>query len=180
MHGIIFSELQKYVETKHSPEVWKTLLKEAGIGNRLYLAFQTYPDAEATALVTSASKLTGKPTSVILEDFGEFIAPDLLNLYRALVDPGWKTLDFLEHTEENIHRVVRLKNPGDEPPELKVSRVAPNEVIITYTSERKMCGVAKGIARGVARHYHETITLTESTCMLRGHSRCSISVKPSV
>lgn len=177
MHGIIFSELQKYVETKHSPEVWKTLLKEAGIGNRLYVPFQTYPDQEAMALVTTASRLTGQPAGAILEDFGEFIAPDLMNLYRALVDPAWKTLDFLERTEETIHRVVRLKNPGAEPPELKVSRATPNEVILTYTSARRMCGVAKGIARGVARHYHETVTITESACMLRGHPKCVISVK---
>ena len=177
MHGIIFSELQKYVETKHSPEVWKTLLKESDIGNRLYVPFQTYPDQEAVALVTTASKLTGQPAGAILEDFGEFIAPDLMNLDRSLVDPGWKTLDFLERTEETIHRVVRLKNAGAEPPELKVSRTAPNEVLITYASARRMCGVAKGIARGVARHYNETVTITESACMLRGHPKCLISVR---
>jgi hypothetical protein len=175
MHGIIFSELQKYVEAKHSPEVWRTLLKESDIGNRLYVPFQTYPDQEA--LVATASRLTGQPAGAILEDFGEFIAPDLMNLYRSLVEPSWKTLDFLERTEETIHRVVRLKNPGAEPPELKVSRAAPNEVIITYTSPRKMCGVAKGIARGVARHYNENVTITESACMLRGHPKCLISVK---
>jgi hypothetical protein len=100
-----------------------------------------------------------------------------MNLYRSLVDPSWKTLDFLERTEETIHRVVRLKNAGAEPPELKVSRTAPNEVLITYASARRMCGVAKGIARGVARHYNETITITESACMLRGHPKCLISVR---
>lgn len=177
MHGIIFSELQKYVEAKHGPDVWKTLLKEAAIGNRLYVPFQTYPDQEALALVTTASRLTGQPASAILEDFGEFIAPDLMSLYRSLVDPRWKTLDFLERTEETIHRVVRLKNTGAQPPELKVSRAAPDEVIITYTSARRMCGVAKGIARGVAHHYGETVTITESACMLRGHPKCLISVK---
>jgi hypothetical protein len=179
MHGIIFSELQKYVETKYSSEVWKGLLKEAGIGNRLYVPFQTYPDQEVMMLVSTASKLTGQPVGQILEDFGEFIAPDLMNLYRSLVDPRWKTLDFLEHTEATIHRVVRLKNAGAEPPELKVSRASPTEVLITYTSARRMCGVAKGIARGLARHYDESVTITESACMLRGHPKCLISVKIS-
>jgi len=87
------------------------LLKEAGLGQRNYDAFETYPDEEAGRLVATASRITGANAPAILEDFGEFIAPDLLEMYWALVKPEWKTLDVIEHTEEAIHEVVRLKNP---------------------------------------------------------------------
>ena len=110
-------------------------------------------------------------------DFGAFIVPSLLSLYKPLVKKDWKTLDLIEHTEETIHKVVRLQNPGAAPPALIVKRLSPREVVITYTSQRKMCGIAKGIAKGIAAHFHEKITIGETTCMLRGDPSCVIAVK---
>ncbi|MBI5654008.1 MAG: heme NO-binding domain-containing protein [Chloroflexi bacterium] len=177
MHGIIFSELKKYVETKHSPAVWGALLKESGLGSKMYMPIQTYPDAEVVALVTTASKMTGVPVNAILEDFGGFILPDLIQMYQALIKPEWDALNFIMHTEATIHTVVRHRNPGALPPALKCVRVSPGEVVLHYNSSRKMCGVAKGIARGVAKHYDQSITVAETTCMHRGDAGCLISIK---
>jgi predicted hydrocarbon binding protein len=179
MHGLIFLELKKYVETKLGTDAWRSLLKEAGLGAKFFLPSETYPDDEAVALVTTASKITGQPAGAILEDFGEFIVPDLIDAYRPFIKKQWKTLDMIEHTEANIHRAVRLRNPGAAPPELKVRRASPTEVVITYSSLRKMCSLAKGIARGVAKHYGERITIDEPACMHRGAPSCQISVKLS-
>jgi len=51
----------------------------------------------------------------LLEDFGALSRRILIDMYWALIEPEWKTLDLLEHTEEAIHKVVRLKNPGAQP-----------------------------------------------------------------
>lgn len=91
--------------------------------------------------------------------------------------PEWRTLDFLEQTEDTIHRVVRFRNPGAMPPELAVKRTGDHEVVILYTSQRKMCSVAKGIIRGVAKHYGDPIEIDESHCMLKGHPQCTIEVR---
>lgn len=177
MHGIIFAELKKYVEARHGNDTWNTLLKEAGLGAKMYTLLNAYPDEETLALVSTASRLTSKPVPVILEDFGEFIVPDLVSLYKAFVTPEWKTLEFIEHTEQTIHRVVRLKSPGAKPPELKVTRVGPNELLLVYGSARKMCSVAKGISKGVAKHFGEKILLTETACIAKGAPECRISIK---
>ncbi len=178
MHGVIFAELKKYVDTKLGGGKWSTLLKESGVGQqKVYMAVQEYPDQEAAALVSAASKMTGKSAPAILEDFGAFIVPDLVHMYWALIKPEWKTLDLIEHTEETIHRVVRIKNPGARPPELKCSRPGPNEVMITYSSARRMCAIARGIVRGVAEHYNEQVVINETNCMLKGNQSCKISVK---
>ncbi|MGC8885496.1 MAG: heme NO-binding domain-containing protein [Candidatus Nanoarchaeia archaeon] len=141
------------------------------------MIIQAYTDQEAVALVSTASKMTGTPIPVILEDFGEFIVPTLFKIYHSLIKPEWKTLDLIENAEETIHRTVRIKNPSAEPPKLKSSRPSADEVIITYTSPRKMCGVAKGIAKGIANYYNEQIQITETKCMLKGSSSCQISIK---
>jgi len=177
MQGIIFSELKKYVDTKFGGDTWRVLLKEAGLGSRLYMPVQAYPDQEAVAIVRAAARATGKEVSAILEDFGEFIAPDLMSMFKAMIRPEWKTLDLIENIEGTIHKAVRVQNPGAKPLELKCSRPGTHEVVITYSSPRKMCAVAKGIVRGVARHYHERIAISEPKCMLKGSPSCEIRVR---
>jgi len=176
MHGFMLAELKKYVDTRVGGEAWKNLLKDAGLGMKVYMPTQTYPDTEVVAIVTAAAKATGKPGPAILEDFGGFIVPDLVAIYGAYIKPEWKALDLIENTEETIHRVVRTRNPGAAPPELKVTRVGPDEVAIEYTSARKLCAVARGIIKGVAAHYKETVAIAEPQCMLRGDPACRLKV----
>ena len=85
MHGLIFAELQKYAETKHGKGTWQALLKKAGLETKVYLAIQEYRDAEVVALVVAASSMTGLPVAEVLEDFGEFIVPDLVKMYGHLL-----------------------------------------------------------------------------------------------
>ncbi len=177
MHGIVFSELRKFVDHSFGPGAWQKLLKEAGLGNRIYMAIQEYPDQEAVALVEAASRITHKTPTAILEEFGKFIAPQLLQMYKALVQPEWRTLDLIEHTEEVIHKVVRMKNPGARPAELKCQRISPTELLLIYASPRKMCALARGIAHGVANHFGERLSVTESRCMLNGAPECHIRLR---
>lgn len=177
MHGIIFAELQKYAEARYGPGTWSSLLQEAGLGTKLYTPFQSYPDEEIAAIVAAASRKTTKTASTILEDFGDFIAPDLIGLYKALVKPEWRTLELLENAEGTIHRVVRASGSGARPPEIKCTRVRENEIVVSYVSQRRLCAVAKGIIRGVAKFYGERISLIDTSCMLRGGAQCTINVR---
>ena len=65
------------------------------------------------------------------------------------------------NVEDTIHTVVRMKNPGATPPQLKFKRVGPNELHFHYDSPRQMSAVAKGIMRGVADHYNEKFDIKE-------------------
>ncbi|MGH9318830.1 MAG: heme NO-binding domain-containing protein [Vicinamibacteria bacterium] len=177
MTGAIFLELKKYVDTKYGGSTWSDLLAQAGLAEKEFSILSAYPDEEAVALVGAAVKATGKSAADILEDFGAFIAPDLLDMFWGAIQPEWRTLDVIEHTERTIHSVVRLENPGARPPELQVTRPTLDEVIIDYRSPRRMCALARGIARGLAGHFAETVAIAEAECMHRGDSRCLISVR---
>jgi hypothetical protein len=178
MHGTIFFELKKYVETKlGGQEAWDRLLSEADLGARTYEVMADYPDSELIKMIETASQIMQMPIPAILEDFGEFIAPDLLQMYAGVINPGWKTLDVIQHTEDEIHRVVRLHNRDAHPPKLKSIRTSDDEVVIEYGSQRKMCFVAKGIAKGLAKHYQESISISESSCMHNGDPSCTIVIK---
>ena len=177
MHGLIHVQLRQFVESRHGVSGWHELNRRAGLDSRAFTALGTYPDADMTRLVSEAANLTGMPVGDLLEAFGEFVAPTLLNLYSSLVKPGWRTLDLLEHTERTIHRVVRARQPGAAPPELSVWRTSKTEVIVTYASQRRMCGLARGIIRGVSVHYDEQVQISEQTCMLQGANTCQIRVR---
>jgi hypothetical protein len=174
MHGVIFAELQSYADSKHGAGTWNALLEKANLKSKPYLPVQTYPDADVVALVAAASALTGTPISTILEDFGEFIVPDLVNMYGHLLKPEWSTIDVIDNTEKTVHSVVRVKNPGAEPPQLRTVRASKDEVSLTYRSPRRMCGLAVGIGRGLAKHFRERIAITHRTCMYKGAPECEI------
>ena len=138
---------------------------------------QEYPDAEVVALVSAASTITGRPISAVLEDFGEFIAADLMKMYGHLMKPHWKTIDVIENTEGSVHTVVRVKNPGAKPPHLKAIRVDKDEVLLMYTSPRQMCDLAIGIGKGLAKHFREKVHVNHTTCMHKGATRCEITFR---
>jgi hypothetical protein len=175
MHGMIFGQLKKYVNTKLGDGAWEKLLGAAGMTGRMYVPVREYPDADVVQLVTTASRLTGASAPAILEDFGAFLVPDLVAMYKPLIRPEWRTLDVIENTEATIHKAVRATNPGAAPPELKVTRLSPTELRLSYTSAPKLCPVAKGIARGIAKEYGETLRVTESSCMHQGAESCEIT-----
>jgi hypothetical protein len=174
MHGLIHLELRKFVEERFGESAWGQLARNAKVDAEVYTPLASYPDAQMLALVTEAVKLTNVPATDLLEQFGEHLVPAYLALYGSLLGPGWKTLDVLENTEETIHRVVRMRHPGAEPPRLRVERVSLTEAVLTYDSPRRLCAVARGIARGVAKHFKETLVIEDRKCMHRGDPACLI------
>jgi len=176
MHGLIFTELRKYVESKFDHATWEKLLDKAGQRHQLYLASGVYPDSDILALVTAACEMTGLRANTVLEDFGHFVAADLIEQYKFLVSPSWRLLDFLANTEDTIHKVVRF-HKGVSPPRLVTTRIADDRLTIQYNSSRKMCPLLKGIVKGAADYYKEKVTLLESRCMLQGDSECVVMVQ---
>jgi predicted hydrocarbon binding protein len=176
MHGIIFGELKGWADAKLGGDSWRKVLEEAGLGSKLYMPVGEYPDGEATQIIGAIARRTGKDVKVAFEEFGEFIAPHLIALYQHMVNPKWRTLELLENTECTMHRVVRSRNPGARPPQLETKRQG-KEVLITYSSHRKMCGVAIGIVRGIAHHYRENVQIRELACMAAGATECRILVR---
>ncbi len=160
MHGIIYYELRKFVESRYGgANTWDALLTQSGLSDKLFFPNETYPDSDLVSILTAASAATGKTVETLQQEFGEFIVPDLVTTYRAYIKKGWKLLDFLENIEEAIHGTVRRNNPGATPPQLSIARVSPKEVVIEYSSERKMYGVLHGILQGVIHLYQEKVVV---------------------
>jgi hypothetical protein len=172
MHGIIHLELQNFVVKHHGEAAWRALTDQAGLSREIYTPLRSYPDEQLGALVNAAVQLTGTDATALWEAFGAFLAPRYLALYGKLLKPAWRTLDVLEHAENTIHRVVRMREPGALPPRLQAQRVSPTAIRMSYDSPRRLCGVARGIARGIAAHFGEQLSISDERCMHRGDRAC--------
>jgi predicted hydrocarbon binding protein len=176
VNGIVFIEIGKFAQARLGAQVWGDALRAAGIPSRIYYRVADYPDEEALALLSALSAALQEPVQAVLESLGEFIVPDLIRMSRYWIKPQWKTLDLIEHTEETIHETLRQEGSQTNPPRLRCRRTAPQGVVVTYDSPRRMCFLAKGIIAGVARHYGETVTITEPSCMLKGAANCELII----
>jgi hypothetical protein len=175
MHGIIFNQLRNFAQARLGENGWETLLRESKLPTRVYLAFQSYPDEEAAALLGAASKMSGRSVRHLLEDFGEYIVPNLLHIYGAFLQPGWTILDVVENAER-IHERVR-RDPHAKPPTLACSRLEPNTVRVIYTSPRKLCGVGIGFVRGLSTALGQKVDVREKQCVYNGAPHCEFIVK---
>ena len=159
MHGIIFQQLQSFVTKNYGVKQWLDLLSATDLKDKIYLPTKVYPDGEAVAIVTKASEVTKIPAKDILESFGEFIAPSLLKIYAASIDPQWNTIDLLEHVENTIHKAVRFADKTATPPELVCERPSKKAVTINYSSKRKMVDVGVGIIKAIAKIKNEIVEI---------------------
>lgn len=179
MHGLIFFYIGKFAErfpAALSTQSGSRAAAASQAGPR-YTPSGVYPDAEAMALLADLATAAGRPLADLEVEFGEFLAPHLMRTATAFVEPGWRTLDVIEHTEAIIHRMIRANSPGAAPPVLEVFRSAPDELQLVYSSRRKLCGLAKGIMRGLAAHFQERVSVDEQSCMLRGDAFCSFVIR---
>lgn len=155
VHGSLFLLLKKFVESNYSEDTWSKLIQTAGIQRPVYEMNQSYPAVEFFSLINTAAYHMGFPENDLKEKFGEFLVPDLLAIYKAYVNPAWKTFDILMNTEQVMHTAVRRQAGNANPPVLNVTRVSDKLLIIDYYSKRKMASLAIGIIKGIAKYYHE-------------------------
>jgi hypothetical protein len=175
MHGLIFQELRRYALARAGEQGWDALLQQVGLSKSVYLAFKVYPDEDAVALFKAAAQMWGKSTRAIQEDFGEFLAPNVLHGYRALIRPQWTVLDVIENAER-LHEHVR-KGSLATPPVLGCQRMDADTVQLTYSSKRQMCGIGMGFIRGIASAMKQPVEVRKLQCMLQGGPQCVFEVR---
>ena len=161
MHGIIFNLLYKFVQENYNFQTLQEIKKEAGLDGAFHFATRSYPDEEIEAMVGAASKLLKVDRDTILESFGQFIAPELLRVYRPYVKANWDCMTLLENIEKAIHKAVMNNTPDADPPKLKINRIDEDTIQIEYTSPRKMIALGVGIIKKIAEHYQEKLQINQ-------------------
>ncbi len=175
MHGSIFVLLKRFVESKYDYSTWIKLVEKAGIAHASYQMGEMYPTQEIFSILHQASHLTGTSSYDLMEQFGIFLVPDLLLIYKKYLHPDWRTYDLLLHTEQTMHGAVRKEDNRSNPPMLLVTKKGSRQLIVDYHSQRRMAGVAIGIIKGIAEYFQESEQV-QVTC-LSGKEEARVQIK---
>ncbi len=155
MHGSMFFLLNQFVVRNYGNETWLLLMKMAGATESQHDIHKNYPAAEMFSILTAASEVTNIPEDKLKENFGEYLVPTLLSMYKHHINPEWKTFEMLENTELVMHKAVRKQENEASPPVLQITRVHDKLLIIDYYSKRRMVSLGIGIIKGIAKFYNE-------------------------
>jgi hypothetical protein len=172
LHGLIFAGLRVYSEQRIGPDA----------AERLW-AGHDYEPAEASddeaflARLEEVRLATGDDPDELEQSFGYFTAlTTFAGLYPGYYAANEGAIPFLRGIEERIHEVVRETIRGARPPRLHVRDLGEDGVLVSYTSERRLCRLLEGLVHGVARHYGESLRVEEIQCMRRGDPGCVFTV----
>jgi heme-NO-binding protein len=176
MQGILLAELERYVDERYGDASWTALLDEAGLEPQSYRPEERYPDSDLIAIMRAVPAITPVPLSALAEDFGRFVAPSLLKRYGHLANPEWRTLELLENSAA-IFAMFGDALFGSSPPVLRGLRLGPDVVLLSYASHRRLCALAKGLAKGIADVFDERVAIDERACMFGGAEACEIVVR---
>lgn len=172
MHGVVVDSLGEFLAATYGPETAALV-----VGERSYSRIEAYPDEELSHMVGRASGETGVEADDLYRSFGRFTAlTTFRTMYPDYYDAHTTARTFLLGIQEQIHRVVRLTIPGAYPPYLAVVPFGEDGVVVTYTSDRRLCRLLEGLVVGSAEHFGERALIDETQCMRRGDSACAFHV----
>ena len=171
MHGLIFSSLHDYSIERlgtEAVELWD---------DRVFETTEAYDDEWFAAQLERLVAATDDSLDEILRGFGSFAAQTTFaRLYPAYYEESGDTFTFLLGVEHQIHELVRATVPGAYPPKLHVQPLKDVGVLVSYTSERRLCRLLEGLVLGTAEHYGDTVVVEEIQCMHRGEPGCVFTV----
>jgi len=181
MYGMMFDFLREYVIKNHGgTDTWRALLKASGqIEYKIYFPISEYPDEEIVTLATTAASALSLPLNDVLEDFGSFVGPRLMEFYRPYVEGhDQDVFTVVQYAGGHIHDQIHKHNPDRKPPLLsgQISESDPRKMTVHYQSHRKMCPIVRGVLRGLATKFGEQLHISETQCMHDGADKCIINV----
>ncbi|MFK8019967.1 MAG: heme NO-binding domain-containing protein [Pseudomonadales bacterium] len=176
MKGIVFSLLNEMVEERFGLAAWSQLLDDTGLEG-IYVATETYEDAELFALVGAAEAATGIPATDLVRAFGEYMLPHFAANYPVFFEGQTSLKEFLLTVDQVIHVEVRKLLPNAGLPEFGYEDRKDDELTMIYNSPRKLCALAEGLIAGSAAHFNQRYELKHDVCMHKGDAQCSLELK---
>lgn len=177
MKGAIFISLGNFVEENFGIDVWNSFLdKLDSPNNGVYLSIENYPDEELFALVGIAAEALDLPAEKVVQTFGKYLFGQLAAKHPVFIQEGMSLKEFLISIETVIHVEVKKAYATNSLPEFDYEDLADNQLVMKYTSERKLCHLAEGLIEGAAERFNEPVEIKHPVCMHDGHDHCRLEV----
>lgn len=161
MKGVVFTELLEMVEERYSLAKVDELLEKANLpSGGVFTAVGTYPPTEMLTLLATLSEMTGLTPAQLLHAFGKHLLGRFVRGYPAFFEGVTSSFALLERVDGYIHVEVRKLYPDAELPRFEYEKPAPNTLVMTYKSPRKLADLAHGLIEGTVEHFGEKVTIS--------------------
>jgi len=180
MYGLIFMTWEKYLSDRFGQSFLDTYREHIGeTVSDLPLANRLYEDAPLLAGVGAACQMSGLPADTLLHEYGHyFIINGLTRHLCSYILSNVHSGRDLVLSMRDAHARLRHTLDGLKPPLFEYRYTShPNEVVLIYDSERKLCSVLKGAIEGAAERYGETVHIYEHCCMNLEAPVCRIEAR---
>ncbi|MEM1045934.1 MAG: heme NO-binding domain-containing protein [Pseudomonadota bacterium] len=160
MRGIVFTEFMDHVSASFGQDMVDDIIDGSDVpSGGVYTACGTYDYTEIVQLVSTLSRMTGRPVPDLVTGFGEFLGDRFTTKFRAYFKRQTTLFDFLDSVEGQIHREVRKLYPDAELPSIVLRERTEERARMRYRSPRGMDDLAVGLVRASARYYGDRVTI---------------------
>ena len=154
MKGIVFTEFLDMVEQEFGYEVVDHIIEHSDLPSKgIYTSIGTYHHSEIVALLTNLSKKTELDPQALLKSFGGYLFDTFLKQYPQFFEAHGHAFQFLESIDNHIHVEVKKLYPEATLPKFETETSEGGDLVMTYTSERKMASLALGLIEKSMAHY---------------------------
>lgn len=178
MFGSLLVRFQAYMIGNLGQQAWKEILKGAGQPeDKVYRTIRFYPDDEYEKLLEIACAKIGIERDVLQKKLGLDFGRYLLKTYKVMFFPSWRTLDVIEKAAPKVFKSIQYVDLHAPKSTVRCERISPDEVVVYYQSERKMCPYILGIIDSMGEYYNEKLDVYHTKCQRNKASECEIHVK---
>lgn len=176
MKGMVFNQLQRFVESKFGLLMWDEAVTQCDLpSSGIYVSTVNYQDIELQRLVAYFADKLGIDAPDVVRSFGQYVFPTLMTMAPEKAKQAKDLRRFLLMVHNIIHAEVNKLYQDSNLPDFEY--VEGEQVLaMLYTSPRKLCHFSEGLIMAAAEHFGEPIRLQQTKCMHSGADHCHIEV----
>lgn len=161
MKGILFTEFLELVENEFGLIMVQQIIDECELDtNGVYTSVGTYSHKDMFKMVGKLCEIKGIPIPELLTIYGEYFFNTLSTDYPQFMEQS-DLFVFLDSIEKYIHPEVLKLYPDAELPTFGAEIKSDNEMVLNYTSSRKMSDLAIGLINGASKYFNEDVEVSK-------------------
>lgn len=154
MKGIIFREFLELVESKFGVEVVDEIIETSQLESKgAYTRVGTYNHNEFFSLLTNLSQRINAPVKELVLLYAEHLFQVFISNYGNFFKNITDGFEMLASVENTIHVEVLKLYPDAELPTFVILQHTKTELILKYSSPRKMGDFAEGLIHCCMHHF---------------------------
>jgi hypothetical protein len=156
MKGVVFTEFFEFVEGRFSPDIAEQLIESSDLPSKgVYTSVGTYDHGEMVTLVSNLSMIVEIGVPDLLKEFGKHLLRQFVAKFPAFFDGISSTFEFLPKVDGFVHVEVKKLYPDAELPTFSCVFPSPDQLEMTYESDRNLPDLAEGLIYGCLEHFGE-------------------------